>query len=93
MIATNSDLQEEIKQDGIKCLKTYGMPTEMDGWVRLVEEAANANSKLRHSLKLTYGKVALYAKELIAAKCKPTTSTVEEETTFIVPVAMFTEEV
>eukprot|EP00957_Ditylum_brightwellii_P078981 6006833-Ditylum_brightwellii.AAC.1 len=84
MIATNCDLQEMIKWDIIKRLKTFS--------VRLVGEATNANSKLRQSRQLTYGKAALYAKESIAAKHKPNISTAKEEIKFVVPMAMFTEE-
>eukprot|EP00957_Ditylum_brightwellii_P021598 1628427-Ditylum_brightwellii.AAC.1 len=50
--------------------------------VRLVGEAANAKSKLRQSWQLTYGKAALCAKESIAVKHQPTTSTSTKETNF-----------
>eukprot|EP00957_Ditylum_brightwellii_P086877 6612283-Ditylum_brightwellii.AAC.1 len=93
MIATNRDLQKEIKRDAIKQLKTFGVSTEMNGWVILVGEAANTKSKLRQSWQLTFGKAALYAKESTAAKHQPTTSTSEKETKCVVPMAMFTEEV
>eukprot|EP00957_Ditylum_brightwellii_P068721 5216728-Ditylum_brightwellii.AAC.1 len=65
----------------------------MNGQVRLVGEAANAKSKLRQSWKLAYGKAALCAKESVSVKHQPTTSTSKKETKFVVPMAMFTEEV
>eukprot|EP00957_Ditylum_brightwellii_P132183 10079043-Ditylum_brightwellii.AAC.1 len=63
MIATNCDLQEEIKQNAIKQLKIFGVSTEMKRQVILVREATNANSKLRQSWQLTFGKAALYAND------------------------------
>eukprot|EP00957_Ditylum_brightwellii_P098576 7508654-Ditylum_brightwellii.AAC.1 len=68
MIATNCDLQEEINQDAIQQLKTFGVSTEMNGQVRLVGEATNTKSKLRQSWQLPYRKAALYVKESIVAK-------------------------
>eukprot|EP00957_Ditylum_brightwellii_P005649 431195-Ditylum_brightwellii.AAC.1 len=55
-IANNQDLQKEIKQNAIKWLKIFGVPTEMNGQVRLTEEATNKKLKLRQSWQLTYGK-------------------------------------
>eukprot|EP00957_Ditylum_brightwellii_P158978 12100827-Ditylum_brightwellii.AAC.1 len=46
-IAANQDLKKEIKQNAIKWLKTFGVSTEMNGWVRLTGEATNKKSKLR----------------------------------------------
>eukprot|EP00957_Ditylum_brightwellii_P185179 14102178-Ditylum_brightwellii.AAC.1 len=41
MIATNHDLQEEIKQDAIKKLKIFGVSTKMNGWVHTARKIPN----------------------------------------------------